>query len=881
MGNGRRSSFESDASESICVVGDDVISEFGDNYSFYNHPNSNQYRDELLERSLIQPRSDSVNSNNTFVADSAVENEQTGSLQKKESEITNKIEEKGAEMSDSIFVGNQCEPSTLIDMDSSTEPSGSNMVEFYSNMNLTEDDLDDILLYLESKRKSGGGDTSQSELDKTGRFVLVNYLSYLSKQRVLEKRIHEFRNYTLIANEPFNKDKFLVDNSVIIFKIDASKVDEECLKMYSENAVINDDESNDVEWIKQSQLLKNIFYVKYKLDFDYAKLKERLAKKPKLNRAQVDHERAYTTNAIVVKHFNQEKIRDMIELYFSSKKRCGVDFYSMIQIRGEHSFIFYNKSSDVETILSKSHKIGELEINVEYLYNFDLFEKENVQRIEGSTMTSSDSSSSKFFEGPISSSASGVNSDVNKMNPETKALAAPQEKQQPVEEPVQVKAQDETLDQTKSTSDSAKGEIESKKEENVSETKTDSTQERNQVDDLSRMLVDNSRIQEENTSEPEQSQQSTSELENTSEPSTEVKELKSVNSMTDTSQPIFIVLDVQQESKLRLFIHFAKLYQEFQRELEGFDAKCSESNKSDDFSSIKIQYALQLPASEENYVNLKKEWTQKVMCFLNDWFDKFEIKIIETQRSFKTLNELTDALNIDAAREKIIQMNDNTFELLGFKTRVAELERQINEQQNDRTINDQLIDLELFQVRMLYIKFVPQIKQQYPDLKVAINKQANKHLVEFEGKESEVTQAKQTAQDLLKSIQKFAIPVDELLVAFIATKMKKIVEWLKDFDFECVLVPDKETKTLQIYSTDKHLLKTIHARIKEAIKIVEIDQSLIEYLEATKMARFIEKLKNNPEIMHDYDGNKIKICGFDEQTSKVYQDFLENMQNDI
>lgn len=62
-------------------------------------------------------------------------------------------------------------------------------VEFFSNKAINESDLEYLLLCVESRRKSGGGDFDSYELDNSRRHLTVKYREKETKRRVLEKEV--------------------------------------------------------------------------------------------------------------------------------------------------------------------------------------------------------------------------------------------------------------------------------------------------------------------------------------------------------------------------------------------------------------------------------------------------------------------------------------------------------------------------------------------------------------------------------------------------------------------------------------------------------------------------------------------------------------------
>lgn len=67
---------------------------------------------------------------------------------------------------------------------SSTSP-----VEFFSNKEITDEDLNILMLYLENRRVAGGGDSSSYRLDASRRRLTVEYVDPEAKRRILERQV--------------------------------------------------------------------------------------------------------------------------------------------------------------------------------------------------------------------------------------------------------------------------------------------------------------------------------------------------------------------------------------------------------------------------------------------------------------------------------------------------------------------------------------------------------------------------------------------------------------------------------------------------------------------------------------------------------------------
>ena len=269
-----------------------------------------------------------------------------------------------------------------------------NKLEIFSNKPIVDDDLDVIILFLESSKQSGGGDITEFELNSNKRILVVNYQSSRAKKRVLEKKIHSFKDFKLIANEPFDETKFKLNKKAIVLRNISTNMDKEFVSLYAENLVVNDNEENDVEFLAASNLFVDTYYLRFKLDFDEDKLLNRL-KKRMLNKKEVSFMRSFMTCTILVNQFDTKgKLvePEMIEMYFLNKKRCGVENYISIRERDSFMLITFKDQESVYKILSNKHMIANQELVVEELLNFDLLSEEQiVKQAPKSSRSSSES----------------------------------------------------------------------------------------------------------------------------------------------------------------------------------------------------------------------------------------------------------------------------------------------------------------------------------------------------------------------------------------------------------------------------------------------------------------------------------------------------------
>lgn len=93
----------------------------------------------------------------------------------------------------------------------------------------------------------------------------------------------KYSDYSLIANEPFDKKKFNIDLTVIVLKGIPKTIDNELLNMYVENMInLDNTASISIESISWSNLVQNVVYVRINKNYDEKQLMTRIYRRPKL-----------------------------------------------------------------------------------------------------------------------------------------------------------------------------------------------------------------------------------------------------------------------------------------------------------------------------------------------------------------------------------------------------------------------------------------------------------------------------------------------------------------------------------------------------------------------------------------------------------------------
>lgn len=83
-----------------------------------------------------------------------------------------------------------------------------------------------------------------------------------------------------MINKNFDETRLEIDRNVVILQNDSKR--EEFIRMYAEN-LINNDESNELESIKRSKEVPNVYFARYKNALDIELVQKRAAKRPNLD----------------------------------------------------------------------------------------------------------------------------------------------------------------------------------------------------------------------------------------------------------------------------------------------------------------------------------------------------------------------------------------------------------------------------------------------------------------------------------------------------------------------------------------------------------------------------------------------------------------------
>lgn len=244
-----------------------------------------------------------------------------------------------------------------------------NKVQFQANKELNDKDLELIVLFLENRHKSGGGDISEYYLNDTKRLLTVTFADEDARERVKAKKSLVFKEITLRVIQEFNPNACEKYNNMLIMTNLSNDVDQLAIELYAEHLVQN----NEIKSVNKSVVLNgNTYYIEFKKPFEIAKVNERHAKKSSLFGNVIKLFEAYKMNSVIGKfedEKNQPKL-DFLELHFTNAKKSAIDEYLMLHKLDEKFYVLrLNSYDDVKNVLGRKHEIQKNNLILEEYYN--------------------------------------------------------------------------------------------------------------------------------------------------------------------------------------------------------------------------------------------------------------------------------------------------------------------------------------------------------------------------------------------------------------------------------------------------------------------------------------------------------------------------------
>ncbi|RNA30512.1 hypothetical protein BpHYR1_029212 [Brachionus plicatilis] len=268
-----------------------------------------------------------------------------------------------------------------------------NLVMIQSNLDIEENDIDLVIMFFESKKQSGGGDTFSSE--KIGkRLIKLNFEDNEAQKRVLERKYFSFKKYQFKSFDseimgyqndsyPANKNQLIIKDILMDSDFDSINYDDSVIKMYAEHLSPN----NEVTRIQKSNLFENTFFVNYKQDLDGNQVKNRYSKKPKLRNQVITLLDSFNTKSFLITSKSLEvhkfdKIRTKVNEEMARRNGSKnffmdiTDSYVLVQCEDE------NMLHELKDMMKLSLKSTNYNYVLEEIHNYKLLDLVKCEKSE-------------------------------------------------------------------------------------------------------------------------------------------------------------------------------------------------------------------------------------------------------------------------------------------------------------------------------------------------------------------------------------------------------------------------------------------------------------------------------------------------------------------
>lgn len=259
-----------------------------------------------------------------------------------------------------------------------------NQVLIELNKEVKQEELELLSMFLESKKKSDGGDISSiSPLDpsKQNAFKVV-FEDNQTKQRILKRKFFMLNEYYLRASElgyakesyELNKCELAIRNiDIQLQNGDTTSNDYLIIKLYAEHL----SPDNDVLAIAQSKLIPNTFYITYKDEFEWDKLLLRYNKKQSLRNAKLELFNSFKTNAFIIKSNGSEELDSNLVKNLLTDQILALGMKTKFFLDEAKSYVIFqfesNDDNEVGQLMSSISKSKEgKKFTVEYCHSLRL-----------------------------------------------------------------------------------------------------------------------------------------------------------------------------------------------------------------------------------------------------------------------------------------------------------------------------------------------------------------------------------------------------------------------------------------------------------------------------------------------------------------------------
>jgi hypothetical protein len=259
----------------------------------------------------------------------------------------------------------------------------SSEILFQSVVDIKQDDFDYLIMFLESRRQSGGGDMKKTEKLNSKEFR-VEYEMADAAARILERRFFKFKNYEIRAkkigdgsdsDKSLNKDKLVIKN--LSANDDYEKQNHESIvRLYADHL----SPDNEILQVEKSTFLVDTFYVTYEKELDMDLVKKRYEKKSLIRQQKIELFDSFNIKTLLVwsrnLNNNEEPIKSEIirEKISSLIRQTSDDSQFFIDQTDKYILIEFSEAfrPELKNLLQTNLTNLSANLLVENLHNFDL-----------------------------------------------------------------------------------------------------------------------------------------------------------------------------------------------------------------------------------------------------------------------------------------------------------------------------------------------------------------------------------------------------------------------------------------------------------------------------------------------------------------------------
>uniref|UniRef100_A0ABM0MNC0 Poly [ADP-ribose] polymerase 14-like n=1 Tax=Saccoglossus kowalevskii TaxID=10224 RepID=A0ABM0MNC0_SACKO len=226
--------------------------------------------------------------------------------------------------------------------------------------------METVELYLENKRRSGGGPILEKFQDRKGVLTIV-YENAAIAERVLKRPMHTVGGISLTVAKGRKRRKVVTDNKCILIKGFSDETTKEDLVLYLENRSGIEEEPvllfGEKPGVVMARYSQNIS--------DVNKAVTAINSRP-LKRSVLTAEPVLVTSTIIASNLPPNVSEDILELYFESKRNGEGDVEEIkLDVEKKLAIISFQDSEAIDQILQrKSHTIHKQLITVNPYYEF-------------------------------------------------------------------------------------------------------------------------------------------------------------------------------------------------------------------------------------------------------------------------------------------------------------------------------------------------------------------------------------------------------------------------------------------------------------------------------------------------------------------------------